>query len=253
MHYLFQIEFSQVEKCEELLTNLGFEHLYTLEEDGMIQMGGYHTEDLEVDLPLIKKEASPQIDWEQEWQLHAPNYQDGQLKQALSNGAELILTAGPGFGDLSHPTTQLCLEALAKEVPGATVFDLGSGSGVLSLAAAYLGAKQVYGIEIDPAAIDHANLNLSLNDLNNVTFLDHMPPIPEGPIVCVMNMTLEEQKILLSSYPELEQLEASWIISGLLEGQADPIAQSGEWILSTSSPAFLAFRPCPPSQASHHP
>jgi ribosomal protein L11 methyltransferase len=74
------------------------------------------------------------------------------------------LNPGAGFGTGTHETTQLALGAIGmlKDLSGKTVLDFGSGSGILSLAAAVLGA-QVDGVEIDPLAVDNARENLKLN------------------------------------------------------------------------------------------
>ncbi len=77
----------------------------------------------------------------------------------------LHLVPGPGFGDGRHPTTQLCLQAIAALAPrdhAWRLLDFGSGSGILSVAAARLGAA-VDAVEIDPRAIEHATQNLHAN------------------------------------------------------------------------------------------
>ena len=68
--------------------------------------------------------------------------------------------AGLAFGTGSHPTTRLCLETLEKVVtPGATVLDIGCGSGILSIAALLLGAQTAFGVDIDKLAVKTANAN----------------------------------------------------------------------------------------------
>ena len=76
--------------------------------------------------------------------------------------------SGRVFGTGTHPTTRLCVHMLEKYIsPGATVLDLGTGSGVLALAAACLGARQVIGLDIDPNAVQQANANACRNGLED--------------------------------------------------------------------------------------
>jgi ribosomal protein L11 methyltransferase len=69
---------------------------------------------------------------------------------------------GMAFGTGAHESTQLCLEAIEREVrPGITVLDVGAGSGILSLAAKLLGARRVIACDIDPVTIELAKLPLA--------------------------------------------------------------------------------------------
>ncbi|MFD0692840.1 50S ribosomal protein L11 methyltransferase [Paenibacillus sp. GCM10027628] len=83
---------------------------------------------------------------------------------------ELILELDPGmaFGTGTHATTALCLRTLEKVVkPGDDVIDVGTGSGILSIAAAKLGAKHVLAVDLDPVAVSSATENTRLNQLDN--------------------------------------------------------------------------------------
>ncbi len=76
----------------------------------------------------------------------------------------LELDPGLAFGTGSHPTTRLCLEWLEASItPGVSVLDYGCGSGILGIAAAKLGAGDVLGIDIDPAALTAAADNAAKN------------------------------------------------------------------------------------------
>jgi ribosomal protein L11 methyltransferase len=79
---------------------------------------------------------------------------------------ELILELDPGmaFGTGTHATTSLCLRTLEKIVkPGDDVIDVGTGSGILSIAASKLGAHHVLAVDLDPVAVSSANENVRLN------------------------------------------------------------------------------------------
>ena len=83
-----------------------------------------------------------------------------------SDERELVIEIDPGmaFGTGTHPTTSLCIGLLEKYMPiGASVLDVGCGSGILSIAAQKLGAGVVFGIDIDPVAVQVSNENVNLN------------------------------------------------------------------------------------------
>jgi len=79
---------------------------------------------------------------------------------------DIVIQLDPGmaFGTGLHPTTQMCLEALEEFVsPGCTVLDLGTGSGILAIAAAKLGAARVLALDNDPEAVEVAYGNIATN------------------------------------------------------------------------------------------
>ncbi len=85
------------------------------------------------------------------------------------NSDELIIELDPGmaFGTGTHPTTVLCIQALERIVqPGDRVIDVGTGSGVLSIAAAMLGAEDVRAYDLDEVAVKSAKLNIKLNKVS---------------------------------------------------------------------------------------
>ncbi len=82
---------------------------------------------------------------------------------------EVVLTLDPGmaFGTGLHPTTRMCLEELERRVqPGMRALDVGTGSGILSIAAAKLGAESVYAIDNSSVAAESAAANVALNGLS---------------------------------------------------------------------------------------
>jgi ribosomal protein L11 methyltransferase len=86
--------------------------------------------------------------------------------RARRDEAVIRLDPGMAFGTGQHPTTLMCLRALEETLqPGAAVLDLGTGSGVLALAAARLGASDVLALDNDPLAVRSARENVRLNGL----------------------------------------------------------------------------------------
>jgi ribosomal protein L11 methyltransferase len=134
------------------------------------------------------------IDWQQQWAFFAPRFVDGKAHISLPNGAEVQLLPGPGFGDFSHPTTQLMVSLMEEHVPNRVVFDIGCGSGILSVAAAKMGAKKVYACDIDAQAIAHTEKNGQLNGVN----IDFSKPT--GKPVVLMNMISSEQDLAWKSH-----------------------------------------------------
>lgn len=89
---------------------------------------------------------------------------------------ELIIELDPGmaFGTGTHPTTVMCLQGLEKVVKeGDTVVDIGTGSGVLSIGAAMLGAKSVHALDLDEVAVRSAKENVALNKVSDTVQVFH--------------------------------------------------------------------------------
>ena len=82
---------------------------------------------------------------------------------AATGQVVLHIDDGGAFGDGAHPTTQLCLAALVRHARPGALIDLGTGSGVLAIAAAKLGAAPILAVEIDAAAVQIARANVARN------------------------------------------------------------------------------------------
>ncbi|OEF96942.1 ribosomal protein L11 methyltransferase [Vulcanibacillus modesticaldus] len=84
---------------------------------------------------------------------------------------EIVIELDPGmaFGTGTHPTTVMCIQALEKVIKGdEEVIDVGCGTGVLSIAAAKLGAKHILALDLDEVAIKSAKLNAKINNVGSV-------------------------------------------------------------------------------------
>ena len=116
--------------------------------------------------------ALAETNWEESWKDNYPAVEVGENLIVVpywdaenTNGRiPVILDPGLTFGTGAHPSTQMVMEAMEQRVkPGWKCVDLGSGSGILSIAALRLGAERAVGIDIDPKAEDIARENAGYN------------------------------------------------------------------------------------------
>ena len=167
----------------------------------------------------------PSMDYESEWERHAPNFKEGKVHLQLPDGKSIDLLPGAGFGDLSHPTTHLCLELMQNYIKEKIIIDIGTGSGVLALAALVSGAKKAIGIDIDPAALEHAKENAKLNHLENkIEFYlpgAWKPDALEPSYVILMNMISSEQEVAWKSFIKNKKISGILILSGILLEQQE--------------------------------
>jgi ribosomal protein L11 methyltransferase len=149
-----------------------------------------------------------EADWANAWKAHFPVLRVGRRivirptwRRHRRQPGDVVLALDPGmaFGTGLHPTTRLCLGALesladrgllAADGPGgapARVLDVGSGSGILSIAAARLGAREVLAVDVDPIAVDATIANARRNRLARVVRArEGSAPSGEGPFDVVL-------------------------------------------------------------------
>jgi ribosomal protein L11 methyltransferase len=147
----------------------------------------------------------------------------------------IVIEPSMGFGTGHHATTRLCLRALqAIDVRGRSVLDVGTGSGVLAIAASRLGAVHVLGIDDDRDAIESARQNLALNPGADVTIgaLDVRRAVLRPFDVVVANLT---GALLVSTSATVAALAAPSgriITSGFLESEDRDVcgAFAGWWV-----------------------
>ena len=117
-------------------------------------------------------------DWANEWKQYFHVTHVGKSlvikpswEEYVAQPGEHIIKIDPGmaFGTGTHHTTNMCMSRLEAVLPAdATVYDVGTGSGILAIAAALLGAKEVVAVDIDPNAVKVAKENIAENGLQNV-------------------------------------------------------------------------------------
>ncbi len=176
-------------------------------------------------------------DWADRWQdFHKPLLVGGRLWlrpswEAPRHGAvDVVVDPGRAFGTGAHPTTRLCLELLLElqsdgEASG-PLTDLGTGSGVLAIAAAKLGWDPVAGYDHEEAAIEAAAANAEVNGVTIRFERQNLrQQLPDLAPTVVANMTapvLEDLAALLGNDPSPSTL----ILSGLLPEEVDAVAEA---------------------------
>jgi len=155
---------------------------------------------------LIVRELPEDEDWMNSWKSHFKILRIGQhlvikptwLELESDTGPEdIVIELDPGiaFGTGYHPTTATCLEAMEQHItPNMTVLDLGSGSGILAIAAIKLGAEQVIALDIDGQAVSAARRNFRRLGINKQVKLGqgsvpHPTARPESIDLAVANIS----------------------------------------------------------------
>ncbi|MES3020016.1 MAG: 50S ribosomal protein L11 methyltransferase [Pseudomonadota bacterium] len=146
----------------------------------------------------------------------------------------LILELDPGlaFGTGSHPTTRLCMEWLeAHPAPGKTVLDYGCGSGILAMVAKKMGAGDVAGVDIDPQAIESAQLNAERNHCEIDFYLPDSFAVSAKPQhatgrfdIVVANILSSPLKLMAPMLAGRVAPGGALILSGVLARQAEEVA-----------------------------
>lgn len=175
-------------------------------------------------------------DWADRWRdFHKPLLVGERLwlrpswEPARDGAIDLIVDPGQAFGTGAHPTTRLCLEFLleladAGEADG-PLTDLGTGSGVLAIAAAKLGWSPVTGYDHEQAAIEASASNASING-TDVTFhrRNLRESLPELAPTCVANMTSPILKAIASNLSDLVGGTRRNLPAVVPEGPPDEVA-----------------------------
>lgn len=149
---------------------------------------------------------------------------------------ELIIELDPGraFGTGSHPTTSLCLKLMEENIKeGDSVIDVGTGSGILMIAADRLGASEVYGTDIDELAVESAKENLELNGISEdraKVYLGNLVSVVNGKKfdVVVANILVDVLLILLNDISKVVKKDGLVIFSGIIDEKCELLKREVE-------------------------
>lgn len=149
---------------------------------------------------------------------------------------ELIIELDPGraFGTGSHPTTSLCLKLMEENISeGDSVIDVGTGSGILIIAADRLGASEIYGTDIDELAVESAKENLELNKIS-----EEKAKVYKGDLISVVenkkfdvvvaNILADVLLILLHDISKVVKPNGKIIFSGIIEDKCELLKREVE-------------------------
>ncbi|MDI6726620.1 MAG: 50S ribosomal protein L11 methyltransferase [Smithellaceae bacterium] len=181
---------------------------------------------------LVSAESVDGLDWGEEWKKYFKPFRIGRhlvIKpswEAYEPGNEdLMITLDPGmaFGTGQHATTRMCLEALEMLLDGRDdletfrVLDVGTGTGILAVYAAKLGAGQVTGIDIDSVALAIARENAKSNAVGWIQFLERpiMNIQPSFDLI-LANLTSRPLIELRPFFQSLLAARGQLVISGIL-------------------------------------
>jgi ribosomal protein L11 methyltransferase len=139
------------------------------------------------------------------------------------------INPGMAFGTGTHATTKLCLKALERSLrrKGLSVLDVGTGSGILSIAAAKLRAREVWGLDIDGVAVENARENVKRNGVSDVVKIRKakIGDIEKRFDVVVAN--IDQKNLKRMRWPLIRHLESQGflILSGILEVEEERLRQ----------------------------
>ena len=148
-----------------------------------------------------------------------PSWQDYD-----ANPDDVVIEIDPGmaFGTGTHPTTALCISMIEKYMKtGDKFLDIGTGSGILMITAARLGAQKVCGIDNDEIAIDIAEKNLLLNEIDSKNFKlmtgNLTDKVDERFDFVAANILTETIMVLLDSVKSVLKKKSVFVCSGIIE------------------------------------
>jgi len=193
-------------------------------------------------LPDARYRLIKDQDWMTAWKDQYKPLQIGQRllilpawwKEDFPNRVPIRINPGMAFGTGTHPTTQLCLGLIEKYLqPGQCMFDIGCGSGILSIAALKLGAERVIAVDTDSASIASTKQNCELNHVQDQIEIDqgstaliasgHFSKL-QAPLAVANILASVILDMLENGLADLVEKEGLLILSGILENQCDAVA-----------------------------
>lgn len=216
-------------------------HIYISDEQNPFEAVSYLKERynaVNIDCDIVTDSIS-ETEWADNWKKFFKVTEIGEKlvirpswENYINKDNRVVLSIDPGaaFGTGTHATTKMCLLLLEKYVKsGNSVLDIGCGSGILSIASALLGAKNVDGVDIDPVAVKVAIDNASINSVQEKTnfILGDLCDKINGKydIVCA-NIVADVIISLLENVENYLNSDSLFICSGIIDVRKDDVIKS---------------------------
>lgn len=181
-------------------------------------------------------------DWEESWKKYYHTFKIGQRliikpsweEYRVQEGDVLIdIDPGMAFGTGSHASTRFCLNFIDQYVKGGEkIIDAGCGSGILSIAAAKLGAAQIFAMDFDDVAVRIARDNVKLNGLEDIIQVevgDIVKDLPGGEVDYILaNITAEVVDLLIPEAVQRLRPDGYMFCSGIIESRWPGVQQQLE-------------------------
>lgn len=246
------------EPASALLFDLGSTGIVTLEDTAdSVTLGAYFEEGNNSDdlkqvietefarvertdaLHSISISAVPEQDWMQKWKEGFEAVQIGarlvvapswKIPQKSEGRTVIQIDPGLAFGTGTHETTRLCLEAIERHWRGGSLLDVGTGTGILAIAAALLApGSRVVAIDVDPQAVEVARENMTINGVaGSIELFEGQPLNFAGQQfkVVVANLTAEVIVELMDDLSACLAAGGLMILSGILSTLAEDVERA---------------------------
>lgn len=174
-------------------------------------------------------EPATLLDWDSVWALTWRPFRVGPLTFAPDgepSEERLVIEAGDAFGTGLHPSTRLCLQQLVAHRPEGALLDVGTGTGILALAALRLGARRAVGVDTDRGAVEVARRNAARNGLADRFVVEDrlVDAIPDRFERVVANLLGAPLMRMAASLARRVASSGELSLAGFPEGQADEVA-----------------------------
>ncbi|MBF1051556.1 MAG: 50S ribosomal protein L11 methyltransferase, partial [Peptostreptococcaceae bacterium] len=180
-----------------------------------------------------------QENWENEWKKYfktikvsdsiviKPTWEEYTKKE---NEKIIDIDPGMAFGTGTHETTRMCIKAIEKYIKQNDILiDIGCGSGILSIAGAHLGAKNVIGVDLDKLAVKISKENVELNgykDVIDIRYGDLTDVITEKADIIVANIIADAIVMLSKGVSNFMNDDAYFISSGIINDKKNYVQEN---------------------------